>query len=231
MPGMQLQEIRAHIKRHLSFYNKKDSDIDAEIVAAQRSLEAGCKLPPPLEGTFKPWFLASEIQDAITVIGDDRIKVPDPFTRVHEGFLGEVENAALWFVDTTLGTSAAWTELLKFEFDYIQRTFPGSGPPQVYASMGLYFRLRPFPDKEYPIKIITYNADLLVTSPTGQNKWMTYAPLLLAAEAGVSMATALRDGLARQDFSEMLAKQTLNVFIQTEERMNSNLRIVMGGAD
>jgi hypothetical protein len=81
------------------------------------------------------------------------------------------------------------------------------------------------------LKIITHNADLIVTSDSGTNKWMTYAPLLLAAKAGRSMAGALRDAAARLDFSETLAEETLNLFTATEARLHENHRIVMGGED
>lgn len=234
MPGMNLGEIKRYIKRHLGYYEKKDADLVEEIVAAQRSLEAGVPLPAArgeIARVFKPWFLVSEIQSALTIIDEDRVPLPTAVAGVHEGFLSEHEDASLWIVDPEAEPNDPWLELNKFEFDYIQRTFPGSGKPEAYAALGGYFRLRKIPDQEYTLKIITHNADLIVTNESLQNKWMKWSPLLLAAQAGLSMATSLRDTQAQADFAGTRDREASALFVNTEARLNENKRIVMGGDD
>lgn len=231
MPGMTYGEVQDYIRRQLGFYDKKQADLEAEIKAAQRSMEGGIKLPPPRIGSFRPWFLVSEMQTALTVINDERVPLPDAYPGVHDGFQSEYEDAALWIYDPAADTESQWVELRKFEYDYIKANYPGTGKPSAYAVVGTYFRLGKVPDAEYQLKIISFNSDLVVTNPSDQNKWMKYAPLLLAAKAGKSMASALRDASARAIFNEMLVEETLNLFIATESRMHDNKRIIMGGDD
>lgn len=234
MPGMNLGEIKRYIKRHLGFYEKKDSDLVEEIIAAQRSLETGVQLPSragEIPRVFKPWFLVSEIQSALTIIGEDRVPLPAAVTGAHEGFLSENEDAALWVIDPEAEPDTPWIELKKYEFDYIQRTWAGPGMPKAYAALGSYFRLRYIPDKQYTLKIITHNADLIVTNELGQNNWMKWAPLLLAAKAGLSMATSLRDGMATADFAKTRDLEAASLFVNTEARLHENQRIIMGGDD
>jgi hypothetical protein len=234
MPGMNLGEIKRYIKRHMGFYEKKDADLVEEIIAAQRSLEAGVQLVSrvgEMPRVFKPWFLISEVQTALTIIDEDRVPLPAAVANKHEGFLSENEDAALWVVPPDAISTTPWTELIKEDFDYIQRTWAGPGIPKAYAALGGYFRLRHIPDQEYTLKIITHNADLTVTNDSGQNQWMKYAPLLLAAKAGQSMSMAVRDSQAVADFSRTRDLEAASLFTTTEARLHENKRIVMGGED
>lgn len=230
MTAMTRDQIVAYINNRLGFFEKRQAEILVELGVAQTNLEAGIHLPGK-QGTIKPWFLVSEIQQATTIIDEDRVPVPGPIANVHNGFLAEVEPASLWVLDPEMDADDPWLEIVKKDFDYIQENFPGPGIPKYYAAAGVYFRLRPIPDKNYVLKIITANADLGLPAPHSTNKWSTYAPILLGATAGLAMAISLRDSVAMARFQADIDIQTLNLFTDTQAREHTNRRYVMGGED
>jgi hypothetical protein len=227
------------IKLRLGFYTKKDAEIRAELSISQGQLERGVKLPitpefPRPRGSFKPWFLVSEVQSALTVVDEDRVPVPAAVTGQHLGFLSEVEDAALWILDPDAEADDAWLELQKLPFDELQTKWPGPGMPKGYAVLGNYYRLRHVPDDAYTLKIITHNADLLLTADSGAgstNKWLTYAPEVLWAHTGITLATALRDAGALKQFTDTFNQGVEALYLATEERIHANRRYVMGGED
>lgn len=228
--AMTRDQAVAAIKRRLGFYQKKDEEIVDELTISQGRLERGLKLPIGT-GIFMPWFLVTEIQNAVTVIGEDRVAVPQAIPNVHSGFLQEVEDAALWVIDPDAEEDDPWTELDKLDFDTMQEKHAGDGIPKAYCLMGQYFRLRPFPDKAYPLKIISFNGDVVPTAGNQTNKWLTFAPEVLWGHAGLQIAGALRDGPAVQQFQQAYSEGILALFTTGELRKNANKRSTMGGED
>lgn len=231
---MTRDEAVAAIKRRLGYYEKKDSDIVAELTISQRQLENGVKLPPRNGqdgGIFMPWFLTSEIQSAVTVIDEQRVSLPTPVALVHDGFLAEVEDAALWILDPDAEADDPWLQLEKLPFDVIQSKYPGTGMPKAYDTIGSYFRLGPTPKAVYDLKIITSNRDLIPSTGGGTNKWLTNAPEVLWAHTGLTMATSLRDQGALTIFKQTFVDGVWSLFFTGEERLHKNRRYVMGGED
>lgn len=211
------------IQRRLGFYTKKDTEIQAEINIAQDAMEReGVKMLDG-KGTFRPWFLVGEMFDAVTTIADERVAFPT-------GFLGEVEDAALWLIDPDADSDTAPIELSKDSLDFLTQNFPGTGQPSTYTMLGTYFRLKPVPNAAYPLKIITYVADT-VLSTNITNRWLTYAPRVLWSKAGLEISIALRDAAAMKHFGSVFAESSTALFSTTEERMHTNRRYVMGGND
>lgn len=211
------------IQRRFGFLTKREDDIVAEMQISQGRLERGIKLPNGA-GTFKPWFLCSEVQSAITVVGEQRVPIPT-------GFVAEKEDAALWVLDPDAEVDDPWTELVKMEFDSMIQKYPGSGLPKAYAYMGTYFRLGPTPDLAYTLKIVNYGQDTFPATGSATNKWLTYAPEVLWSHTGLAMSTILRDGVAMKEFGRILAEETLSLWINSEERLHANRSYTMGGED
>lgn len=231
---MNRGEAIAAIKRRLSFYEKKDADIVAELTISQRKLENGVKLPPRNGqdgGIFMPWFLNSEIQSAMTTINEQRVAVPAAVPASHSGFLAELEGAALWILDPDAEADDPWIELEKMPFDLLQQKYPGTGMPKAYDLLGFYFRLGPTPQAVYNLKIITSNGDLIPATDGETNKWLTYAPEVLYAHAGLTMASTLRDQGAIQLLRQEYVDGVWSLFFNTEARLHTNQRYVMGGED
>lgn len=219
---MTRAEAVAAIKLRLGFYSKKDSEIENELRIAQDAMETeGIKLEA--KGIFRPWFLITEMMDAVTVVNEERVAFPT-------GFLGEVEDAALWILDPDEDDDTAWKELAKDSLDFLIQNYPGRKLPQTYANMGHYFRLKPIPDAAYPLKIIAYAKDAVLTTDT-PNLWLTHAPRTLWSKAGIEMATALHDAVALKQFSSIFVESSLALFTTSEERLHTNRRYVMGGQD
>lgn len=231
---MNRGEAVAAIKRRLGYYEKKDADIVSELTISQRQLENGVKLPPRNGqdgGIFMPWFLTSEIQSATTTIGEPRVAVPAAVASTHDGFLSEVEDAALWILDPDADADDPWLELKKMPFDQIVQKYPGTDIPKAYDLIGSYFRLGPTPDAVYNLKLITCNRDLIPSADDKTNKWLTHAPEVLWAHCGLSMATSLRDQGALTIFKQTFIDGVWSLFFNTESRLHTNRRYVMGGDD
>ena len=217
------------IKLRLGFYTKKDDEIISELTISQGQLERG--VLRPTGGIFKPWFLVSEVQSAVTQIDEDRVPFPQAIADQHNGFLSEVENAALWILDPEAESDDPWVQLDKKPFDEIQEKYPGTDMPKAYDIMGVYFRLRPIPDAEYTLKIITHNADITLASDGSTNKWLTWAPDVLWAHTGMTIATALKNASALKQFTDTFNAGVESLYLATEERLHVNRRYVMGGDD
>lgn len=228
---MTRDEAVARIKMRLGFYTKKDAEIVTELQVSQEELEDGLKLPAPMQGIFKPWFLVSEVQSAVTQIGEDRVPFPTAVAGVHAGFAAELENAALWILDPEAEADDPWLQLEKLPFDDLQAKWAGSDMPRGYAVTGVYFRLRPIPDEEYTLKIISNNKDVFPASGSQTNKWLTYAPAVLWSHAGFTLATALRDATASQYFERKFVESSQALYLTSEERLHTNQKYVMGGED
>lgn len=193
---MTRDEAVAVIKRRLGYYEKKDADIVTELGISQRMLENGVKLPPRNGmdgGIFMPWFLTSEIQSAVTQVNEQRVPFPTPVASVHDGFLAEIEDAALWILDPDAEAEDPWLQLKKMPFDQVIAKYPGTGLPKAYDTIGSYFRVGPTPLEAYTLKIISANRDLIPSTGGGTNKWLTYAPEVLWGHTGLTMAASLRD--------------------------------------
>lgn len=211
------------IQRRFGLLTKRADEIVAEMQISQGILERGTRLPSG-NGTFKPWFLVTEVQTAVTVVSEQRVPIPT-------GFVAEKEDAALWIIDPDADVDDPWTELEKMEFDSMIQKYPGTGLPRAYSYGGTYFRLAPTPPLAYTLKIVNFQQDTFPAMGDATNKWLTYAPEVLWAHAGLAMATPLRDSTAMKEFGRILAEGTLALWINTEERLHANRSYVMGGED
>ena len=79
------------IQRRLGFRKDLATVIQEELIAAQTRLEAGITLPTG--GIFLPWFLQTEINSIYTVIGEERILLP-------EDFIQEIDGDSLYVYDS-----------------------------------------------------------------------------------------------------------------------------------
>lgn len=221
---MLKSEAIATIQRRLGYRGDQSAEITFELQQAQKRLEKGILLPNG-RGTFLPWFLVSEMSDAVTVADEERVPVPSDF-------LGEFEDSALYVYDGTAADGERWVELAKDAEDFLRAQRLPSGKPQAYSLSGAYFRLAPVPDDVYTLKIVYYAKGETISSTLDEEPvWLLEAADLIIGEAGQRMAIPLRDNAARDEFLKDIARETARLYARNEERIHDNRRYVMGGSD
>lgn len=197
-----------------------DSSIASTIITELQAAQARLESDPEL-----PWFLLSEDLTATTVVNEERVPVPLNIGGLGRNFLREHEEGALWLLPVD---STEYIEVPKDEYDAISARWPGAGQPQRYALTKDYFRLRPVPDQAYPLKIMCYLSDQVLTSNI-ENLWLKYASDVLICAAGQMIARYhLRDQAASQIFTEDLAAARQRLFISNEARIHANRNYTMG---
>lgn len=214
---MLRDEAVARIQQKLGFR----SDRSAEIVTALQDAQIRAEL-----AAFLPWFLITEIASATTTSGEERCPVPDDFIR-------EYEDEALWYFNSGASDPEdQWTELGKENLDFLRTegSFGGSGPPQAYSLDGLNFRIFPTPDAAYPLRLVYYARDT-VLSTNIENNWLKYYPFWLIGDAGMDIAQDLRDRDAINWFTEKKDEARAQAIIDTTARAMANRRMVVGGLD
>ena len=218
----------AHVKRRLGFFTKRDNEIVIELQTMQRNLENGILIPQQTGGIFLPWFLVSEMSTHTITSGEERIVIP-------EDMVNELEEGSLWLFEATAEPEDQWKPLSKDDLDYLKAQLPGEGEPKAYATSGFYFRLKPTPDAASAtskvLKMMYRERDAVLTTPGSENKWLLHAPLLLVGEAGLAIASSLRDTAAVTVFNSLRQEEAKRLFLATEMRLHVNRRYVMGGED
>lgn len=179
-----------------------DAMILTELSLAQQRLEKEVVLP---------WWLISERASEQTVPGDERVEVPTQFLR-------EVEVDSLWILDSD-GTER---QLKKRPVDVAKERHPGTGRPELYGLLGVYFRLFPIADKVYNILMTYFKGDATPTLLT-ENLWLRYEPDLLLAEAGSVIARLyLRNEAAAAKFEEHRRECYLRLVRNEDARHTTN---------
>jgi len=186
VPGITRTQAIGLIAARLGNRTGLDEYILTELMMAQDSLEA----TEPL-----PWFLIATAS-LVTMAGVDRVTLPVDFVREyaeagHESSL-------------TVEASDGWRPLRKVGVQTLLDLLPASGLPTKYAVVGRYVRLHPTPDAAYNMSMLYYSRDTRL-SEVEKNAWLTYAPDLLVAKAGLQVARFLRDMNAVALFKEDLA--------------------------
>ena len=178
-------------------------------------------------GPIRPWFLLQEDSLVLTTINEERIEIP-------QDFIAECDELPLRYRPTTYPTTPE-IQLRKDAYDLLKRNFgpntilPGTQQvPQAYARVGIYFRIFPLPDQNYPIRLIYYAKDTVLSSNI-ENKWTKYSPDLLIGRAGRLLATGLRDAGAYGEFSKMETTGMDRLLRENEEQKHVNQTYQMGG--
>ena len=171
---MNLGEAVANIARKLGNRTDLDTAIANELRLAQTELEHAAQLP---------WFMLDEEQYADIEAGTERVELPI-------GFVREYEEGALW-IENDDGT---YDKVVKVHFDVL-RQVESSGDddevPSYYSLVGSYFHLAPAPAAACRLRIICYTVEGTLTNDEDENGWLTYAPEVLLAKAGMRMSQYL----------------------------------------
>lgn len=133
-------------------------------------------------GTFRPWFLLSEMGLYTLSAGEDQVPVPTA------GFLGEYEQGALWRQYNDSDGVAEWAPLGKDSFDRnVAKYGNAPGTPKKYSRDGLFWRVRPIPDVDTELRMLFYKRDNALTAGSPVNKWTDYASGYLLAQLSYRM--------------------------------------------
>ena len=102
------------------------------------------------------------------------------------------------------------------------------GPPMVYVLRQNTVRIYPGPDIAYTLTWDYYAHDTSLIGSNVTNQWLTFAPWLLIAKAGLLVATDLRDNEAVQYFSGIEQNAMRNYVAITDERERAGRVFAMG---
>jgi hypothetical protein len=211
-------DLRLRLKGRLGFrqtysipggFTDFDTWINLELVNAQEELEREFLGSPP-------WFLLSEMSEALTEAQEERLPVPVDFLR-------EYEEGTLYRFDETVNPASGdpWIELPKGFHEGLKDRYVGFGPPVAYALVGKYFTLHPTPDVIYKMRMRYYKEDDVLEEDAA-NQWSTYAPNVLVNLAGSHIAEALRDQAASQIFGTGYAAAYTSLKRQMVAREQAN---------
>lgn len=211
--GITRDEAVTLVENRLGQKTGLSTNIIAEIKFAQARREAN---------PFLPWFL-KKISTVATIANTQTIAVPT-------GFLKECPNqsrGALYLVD---GSTSAWTQLKKGNYDEyaVEYSTIAAGKPKYYSLLGSSFYLFPTPSIIYSARLIHFGADAILTSDV-TNLWLTNAPDLIVADAGIQIALQLRDQNAAAAFLEMMKKAEKDMYDATTAREMNALPMELGG--
>lgn len=201
----------AEIKQLLGFRTTLDANIVTQLQTEQNRLEIA---------PVKPWFLISENNYRYTTVGVAQINLPTDFLEEHE-------DGALWIADDT-GAEAP-IALVKDDYDQLRPKFSLQGEPEYYALVGENFHLFPTPDAVYRLELIYYKRDTSLATNI-ENNWLKYCSDLLVGEAGLKIASALRDDGAQKTFAGMRDQGLKKMHLQNEARLHANRGYQIGGA-
>lgn len=204
----------ALMKQILGFRRDADTSYVTSLVAAQEQLEIN---------PVKPWFLLTENATTFMTIGEQRVPLPSDFLEEHE-------DDALFYMPSD--TSKEEVPLIKRDLDYLKGLYTrtATGEPETYALVNDYFRVFPTPDDTYELKMIYYARDESLADTDLENKFLKWVPYLLIGQAGLLMATGLRDKSAREMFAKMASDGLLLMNSQNEARAQANREMQIGGA-
>lgn len=209
---MTRDEVSALIKIQLGFRTDQTDNIITALKLVQTNLES--------EAT-KPWFLLSELTTVTTTASEERVSLPTDFLLEHE------ENGLTYSPDDT---TADKVQLVKDDMDILKAYYKRrEGEPEAYCMDGNYFRIFPLPDAVYTLEMFYYKQDE-VLSTNIENQWLKYAPYLLAGEAGLIIATALRDANAATTFDRWRKEGRSILYRENESRKHANKSYQIGGA-
>ncbi|MFQ5741990.1 MAG: hypothetical protein ACE5HV_00195 [Acidobacteriota bacterium] len=213
---MTRDEAVTEVQRGLGFR----TDLATEIITALKTVQSELERRATL-----PWFLLTEVASASTVKDEERVPVPSDFLREYE------EDALHYFNGATgVADEDVWTPLAKDDLEFLRDELPGSGAPQAYALDVKYFRVFPTPDAVYTLKQIYYKTDTVLNSNI-ENQWLKYAHALLIGEAGIKIASGLRDKEGLPLFQSMAQRGANDLLVENEARAHEGRRYIMGGPD
>lgn len=165
---------------------------------------------------FHPWFLLSENNTYLTVVGESRVPLP-------KGFLMEYEEGSLYIKRE----NGSWETLPKKPQDVLNGKFLEQGMPQAYALTNNYFRLFPTPDKEYELELIFFRRS---ESLQGENPWFTEAAEWVIYETCFEIMNAKGHDRAPV-FKTLATEQKRAIAMKHTERMEVNNETLFGGDD
>ena len=169
-----------------------ESQLLLELNLAQERLESDPELPG---------ILLTERASIDLTIDEARVVKPSDFLRENEEDDMQVQDTS-----AVPGSADDYTELTKRNLDQARRRYPDEerGRPRIYSDSGVYFRLRPIPDKTtYKLWMTYYATAGEITLATIGNPWLTKYPDLLISEAGIYLSRTLGNQRAEALFSTM----------------------------
>lgn len=206
---MQRDTAVARIQRGLAFRTDLSNEIVDALKEAQRKREAG-KTPP--------WFLLNEDQPlSITAA---TINLPVDFWRT-----GRKEK-----IKVTIPGSVLPAMIPRYDLDDAIALFGalGSGAPvNAYVLRTLTLRFFPAPNTTYSAVWSYYKHDQVLDTNI-ENLWLKYAPDLLIGDAGMIIASDLRDQAAVAIFQGLQATGEREAFVETVLRELDDYPLHMG---
>lgn len=210
---MTRDEVVSLMQIQLGFRTDQSTNLITCLQAAQVTLE---------REAVKPWFLLSAVSVLVTVADTRTIALPDDF-------LGENEEDKIFYIPAD--TEDDPVELEKDVNQQLLATYAREeGTPEAYAIVGTNMHIYPLPDDVYTLQW-TYYAKDTVLSTNVENQWLAHFPLLLAGEAGMLLAPAMRNAEATAIFDRWRKEGRIQLYRENERRMHDNTDPQIGGPE
>lgn len=208
----------ASIHRDLGFRSDQEANIITALQDTQVELERDNELP---------WFLKTEMSSINTTNGESRVPLPSDFLRE----IDRDEEGGLFYYSSTASVEERWKPLEKESLNTLIIAYgDDTGPPEAYAADDEYLRIFPKPDAAYPLKMIYYHKDTVLSSNV-ENKWLKYAHELMIGIAGQKIARPLRDAAALAEFQRMELRGRKRLMDENIARLEVGRIRQMGGKD
>jgi len=198
--------MKQRLNRSTSASTSFETWILDELKRAQDRLETDPELPS---------ILLSERSFIDITISEERVVLPTDFLR-------ENEEDDMQVFETV---AADFTEITKSDMDEMRVKYPDeeTGRPRVYTFMGKYFRLRPVPEKAtYRLYMTYFQKDAVLTSGGAANEWSANYPDLLMSEAGIILATTLKNQGALTMFTGLRGTERIRLINNETAKQMAN---------
>lgn len=214
MAALTKAEAISYIQRRIGFRSDLEDDILLELRLQQDILEQGQSLP---------WWLRLDSSLA-AVAGIGTIAVPTGFIRFDE----DVEP---WTVDTTTGKRSVvkvidWDQLLSLTWDEDAQA-TATGPVRAMAIRGTLLQIAPTPTANGTLYASWYakDTDLADLNDTETNLWLTHAPLVLIALAGIEVAGDIEHAEAVKKFTAVYTQANSRMIADIELRKSRTYQV------
>lgn len=182
---MNREEAVSFLKTRMK--NNQSAELDAIIHTEMNFVQ----LQELERGPFFPWFLETELADAVTAPDEYRVALP-------EDFICEVEEQDLWVV-----VEGKPRKLTKVSSDTATAAQLEYGIPKGYDIRGKYFLMFPTPDAEYTLRM-TYIARQPLLAEGTTNAWLDEAGQWFLGRTGENISlNVLGDMELAQRFQHM----------------------------
>ena len=200
----------SRIQQGLGWRSDLTTPIVSALQEAQRELEGGQTLP---------WFLLQEDQTfSATVANGGAVTLPTGFLKFHKDEGPQI---------TSTDQGIKYLPHKPFDEAKVFYADTDDGEPQAYTLRSTTVKFWPTPDATYSVTASYYKRGTLLDSDI-TNAWLTEAPELLIARAGLIVAVDLENEVSTKKFAAMFTKWQSWLMAEMADREEHTMERALG---